>query len=281
LPGNPTDMPPWLPDALVATLCAASAAVWYVRLGRRPVAAAALTPGVDNGNPSVQIPVVPPGAIVFAALWVLYHLLGDLTAIVQNAEPPTFDAERTLQALQQNCWLLGAGTGVAWMLLTRGEHENLRAFGVRRRGLAGQIRDGLTTVTAAWLPVFAALFITLPIRTADRRHSVFQLLDADASLAIYAWAVLAAVVVAPLFEELVFRVILQTWLERIIGRAALPVAAVLFAAVHRFPDSLAIIPLALVLGAAYQSRRSYLEIVAAHAAFNAVMLALDSIMPDQ
>src|SRR5690606_33733527 len=143
-----------------------------------------------------------------------------------------------------------------------------------RRNFTGQLRTGWLTVTAAWLPVFAALLMTMPLRTADRRHSVFQLLDADASLAIYAWAVLAAVVVAPLFEELVFRVILQTWLERFIGRAALPVAAVLFAAVHRFPDSIAIVPLALVLGAAYLSRRSYVEIVVAHATFNAVMLAL-------
>ena len=64
-----------------------------------------------------------------------------------------------------------------------------------------------------------------------------------------------------------------------IGRAAIPVAAVVFAAVHGFPDSLAIVPLALVLGDAYQRRRSYWEVVAAHALFNAVMLALDAIMP--
>ena len=76
-----------------------------------------------------------------------------------------------------------------------------------------------------------------------------------------------------------FRVILQTWLERHVGKTAWPLAAVLFAAVHRFPDSIAILPLALVLGDAYLRRRNYWEVVAAHGLFNAVMLALDAISP--
>jgi membrane protease YdiL (CAAX protease family) len=223
--------------------------------------------------------VVPPGAIIFAGLWILYHLAGDLTAMIEGSAAPAFDPERTLKAMQQSCWLLGAGAGVTWMLLTRGEHAQFQAFGVEPRGIAAQVRDGISTVTAAWLPVFAVLLVTFPLRTAERQHSVFQLLGIRPSFEIYAWAVLAAVIVAPLFEELVFRVILQTWLARWIGRAAIPIAAVLFAAVHRFPDSLAIIPLALVLGDAYQRRRSYAEIVTAHALFNAVMLALDAVQP--
>ena len=278
-------MPPWLPNAILAALCAGSAAVWIMRFHKKWIAAGDGESGVVDAEPAATpppvVPVVPVGAIIFGLLWLLYHVLNDVAAMLDSAAPPTFDPERTLRALQQNCWLLGTGTGVAWMLVTRGEHDGLRAFGVRRSRFLAQIRDGLTTVTAAWLPVFAVLFATIPLRTADRRHSVFQLLDADDSLAIYGWAVLSAVIVAPLFEELVFRVIVQTWLERFLGIAAVPVAAVVFASVHAMPDSLAIIPLALVLGDAWRTRRSYTEIVVAHATFNAVMLALDATMPDQ
>ena len=92
--------------------------------------------------------------------------------------------------------------------------HSFSAFGAKSDGLAAQLRNGLLTVTAAWLPVFAVLLASLPLRTAERQHSVFQLLAVRPSLEIYAWAVLSAVVVAPLFEELVFRVILQTSLER-------------------------------------------------------------------
>lgn len=283
-------MPTWLPTAIIAALCTVSAAVWNRRL--RAGAALPATPtaaGEDAACPasapaaaavgSPAAPAVPPGAMLFAVLWIAYDLAGDVLSAIAPAAPAEVDPNRQLLQMQQNCWLLGAATCVAWMLLSRGEHEQLRAFGLRRRGLAAQVRSGLTTVTAAWLPVFGVLLLTLPLRTAERQHSVFQLLGVWPSLEMYAWAALAAVVIAPLFEELVFRVILQTWLESRLEAWAVPAAALLFATVHRFPDSLAIVPLALVLGSAYQRRRSYVEVVTAHGVFNLVMLVLYATMP--
>lgn len=281
-------MPPWLPTVIIAVLCTVSLAVWIRRLRRFNDDAndpASELPGdfpageaAPVNRPSLP-PVVAPGAMIFAALWILYHFVLDVSAMLANVEPPAFNPDNTLRAMQQNCWLLAACSAVGWMLVTRGEHQWFNAFGAGTDRLPLHLRNGLVTVTAAWLPVFATILLTLPLRTAERQHSVLQLLEMRSSLEIYAWAVLSAVVVAPLFEELVFRVILQTSLERFAGRAAIPIAAVLFAGVHRFPDSLAIVPLALVLGDAYQRRRSYWEIVAAHGAFNAVMLGLDAIMP--
>lgn len=263
-------MPPLLPTAIIIALCAASAFLWRRRWQdtSAPVADA-----------TVPIPYVLPGAILFALLWIIYHLVNDVTALLADVPPPAFDPDRTLTALQQNSLLFAAGTVIMWTLLTRGEPAQFIAFGARPERGGKHFHDGLLTVTLAWLPVFAALWITVPLRTPDRQHAVLQLLGVRPSFEIYAWAVLSAVVVAPLFEELVFRVILQTWLERHVGRAAWPLAAVLFSAVHRFPDSLAILPLALVLGDAYLRRRSYWEIVTAHGLFNAVMLGLDAISP--
>lgn len=263
-------MPPLLPTAIITALCAASAYLWFGRW-RQTADTATATP--------VPVPYVPPGAILFALLWIIYHLVNDVTALLADLPPPVFDADRTLTALQQNCLLFAAGTVIMWTLLTRGEPGQFIAFAGRPDRGSQALRNGLVTVTMAWLPVFATLWATMPLRTPDRQHAVLQLLGERPSLEIYAWAVLSAVVVAPLFEELVFRVILQTWLERHVGKTAWPLAAVLFAAVHRFPDSLAILPLALVLGDAYLRRRSYWEVVTAHGLFNAVMLALDAISP--
>jgi len=277
-------MPPLLPIAIVAALCAASAAVWGIRWrGWRGLAsgsaAAGQPPVSGDSRPSAPpvIPEVPPGAILFALFWIIYHLINDVLGLLADVPPQTFDPERTVTSLQQNCFLFAAGVVTLWTLLTRGESAQFRAFGAGRERIGTHFRDGLLTVTAAWLPVFAALWATMPLRTPDKQHAVLQLLEAQPTFEVYAWAVLSAVVVAPLFEELVFRVILQTWLEQHAGKIALPMAAVLFAAVHRFPDSLAIVPLALVLGDAYLRRRSYWEIVVAHGLFNAVMLALDAI----
>lgn len=278
-------MPPLLPTAIIAALCTASAVVWALRLRRRtahdaepddeePAPSPATSP-----DPVAGVPHVPPGAILFALFWIVYHLANDVTAMLADVPPPAFDPERTIRALQQNCWLFAAGIGVLWTLLTRGESAQFRTFGAGCDRPGIHLRDGARTVTAAWLPVFGVLWLTMPLRSPDKQHAVLQLLGDRPSLEIYAWAVLSAVIIAPLFEELVFRVILQTWLEQHVGRIALPMAAVLFAAVHRFPDSLAIVPLALVLGDAYLRRRSYWEIVTAHGLFNAVMLALDAVSP--
>jgi membrane protease YdiL (CAAX protease family) len=86
---------------------------------------------------------------------------------------------------------------------------------------------------------------------------------------------LAVAVVAPLSEELLFRVVLQGWLtERISATVAVPVVAIVFAAVHGWRDGLALLPLALILGYVFARRRSYLAVVTTHALFNSVMFGL-------
>lgn len=258
-------MPTLIPVATIAALCAASAIVWLRRWRH------AAAPSIGT------VPHVPAGAIVFGLFWIIYHLANDVTALLADVPPPAFDPARTLTALQQNCFLFATGVLVLWTLLAHGDSLRFREFGAGTDRVGRHVLDGVATATSTWLPVFATLWLTLPLRTPDRQHAVLQLLGAQPSFAIYAWAVLSAVVVAPLFEELVFRVILQTWLEQYIGKLAVLVAAVLFAAVHRFPDSLAIVPLALILGDAYLGRRSYWEIVTAHGVFNAIMLGLDAV----
>jgi membrane protease YdiL (CAAX protease family) len=154
-------------------------------------------------------------------------------------------------------------------------------LGFTLRRFNRQLQSGVLTLTAAWLPVFATLLATYPLRSAERQHAVLRMLQEHPSVEAYFWSVLSAVVMAPLIEELLFRVILQSWLTTRLGRVSgWLIAAVLFASVHGFPDSLAILPLALILGAAWHLTRSYWTIVAAHALFNAIMLALDALLPE-
>lgn len=296
-------MPSWVAGLIIAALCAASTAVWGWLSARRSKGLSPWTPeghlessavsgaecqqtGADGPLPIPAPPDVeiPSAAIILAVLWLVHHLLLNVAALLVDAESPPFDPDRMLRMLQQHCLVLGSGTVFGWLILLRGSIGRTaepRALGLCGRRLAAQLRDGLITVTAAWLPVFAVLFVTLPLRTVERQHTVLQLLAVRPTFEVYLWAVLAAVVIAPLFEELVFRVVLQTWLMRRVGMWSIPAVALLFAAVHGFPDSLAIIPLALVLGTAYHVRRSYWTIVTAHALFNAVMLALDAALTDR
>ncbi len=50
--------------------------------------------------------------------------------------------------------------------------------------------------------------------------------------------------------------------------------ALLFAVIHGFPDMIALVPLALILGWIYQRTQSYIAIVTTHAAFNTFNLTM-------
>lgn len=91
-------------------------------------------------------------------------------------------------------------------------------------------------------------------------------------------AVLLALVLAPLIEELVFRgVLMQRWSARYGMRLGIVLSAVLFSVAH--PASFAHIPGAIVLGLEYWFTRSLVAAMLVHAANNAVIAALEVAVP--
>ncbi len=137
------------------------------------------------------------------------------------------------------------------------------------------LKIGLWGLFASLLPVWIVSASIMPIRTEKDGHPFIQALIEGADPATQAWIALAVLVVAPLIEELLFRVILQGWLQDHVSPVAAVVAvAVGFAAVHSasWPDPLPLIPLSLVLGYIYYRRRSSLANVVMHALFNGVNL---------
>jgi membrane protease YdiL (CAAX protease family) len=141
--------------------------------------------------------------------------------------------------------------------------------------------DWLHQVSVGFTVGLAAFFLTQmlgllrPEQTPEEMHVLLRTLRAQGKESLLLIA-LSAVVIAPLTEELLCRVVLQGWLADRIGRWAIPTVAGAFAAVHGPSDGPLLIPLALILGVLYEYRRSYVEIAAAHAVFNAtnVFLAL-------
>lgn len=130
---------------------------------------------------------------------------------------------------------------------------------------------GVTVGLAALLPtaLFAAIFAV--DRDPNESHILLKTLQGKG------WdyltpILLAAAIMAPLKEELLFRVILQGWLADRFRKLAIPLAAGVFSLVHSASDAPLLIPLALILGTLYEYRRSYLEVVAAHAVFNGANL---------
>jgi uncharacterized protein len=154
-----------------------------------------------------------------------------------------------------------------------------RDFGLCLSGMTADLRIGLLGFLAALLPVYGVNFAVywFGLREEGVKHPLFVALEEHPGAELLGWVGLAAVVLAPLAEELLYRVILQGWLQtHLTPRSAILFVAILFALVHfesGRPDHLPLLPLALILGYVYYRRHSYLTVVFLHALFNATNLA--------
>jgi len=131
---------------------------------------------------------------------------------------------------------------------------------------------GLLVGLAALLPTTLIGALRSLVTEGETLHPYLVLLRETPSAVI--WIVVAAVVCAPIKEELMFRVVLHGWLYdrwRIAGAVA---AAIAFAAMHSLADAPLLMPLALMLGALYERRRSLIAACSAHAAFNAANILM-------
>lgn len=207
----------------------------------------------------------PP--VLLALLWVSYQ-------VVASFSQPQVSVLKLNQIIQ-SCLVLLALTGILLLILTIVNWKSLPQLGFRRDQLPTQLRDGTLGFLLALVPVTLLLVATYPFRSEETLHPLLQLLRSNPGLGVIGWIFLSAIVIAPLFEELIYRVLLQSWLEGFLSPLpAILVSALIFSVVHGFPDAIPLFPLAVLLGTLYYYRRSYFANVLMHALFNAINFAL-------
>ncbi|MCA9079827.1 MAG: CPBP family intramembrane metalloprotease [Planctomycetaceae bacterium] len=153
--------------------------------------------------------------------------------------------------------------------------RDLHQYGLVPRGGVRALINAGRGLIAAIAPVACVLLLTIPLRSEEQVHPLLLLLKADSSFGTFALVLMIAAVLAPLNEELIFRVILQSTLLHVLPpQWAIVLVALAFAAIHGLPDALPLLPLALVLGYIYYRDRSFLTIVLVHALFNGLNVLL-------
>lgn len=261
---------------VLGPLLSASIAAWgYVIYGAATRKAGPLS-GCDL--PALPLPrsALLLGAVVLGLL--LQQPAVDALLWLQGLPPPP-SPDVTLTAVQWQCGVNLALTATLLGILGSAP-GGLPAYGIQFRPLRMQFRDAILGFLLAIGPVFAVLVLSLlaGLRGEQPEHQLLQMLQEDGSLRNWFWISLTAVVAAPLTEELLFRVLLQgALLEMVPPAAAIAISAVLFCVVHQFPDSLALLPLAVVLGYVHYRRRSYFTLVLIHALFNGINLLLTAL----
>ena len=152
-------------------------------------------------------------------------------------------------------------------------------FGFRRRGSAGCVRDGLLVgvglVLAAIVLVWVSWTAISLFRVEPEQQKIVQLLvsevENEARPGVYFFFGLAAIVLAPVTEEILFRGVMYPSIKQAgFPRTALWGTSLLFALWHF--NRLTFLPLtviALALTLLYERRDNLLAPIVAHATFNA------------
>jgi membrane protease YdiL (CAAX protease family) len=150
-------------------------------------------------------------------------------------------------------------------------------FGLNLSRWRSDILVGAGGFLASFIPVYLVTVLQqfLNWRGPDDKHVFFKILEASEGNGAVLWIVGAVVIVAPLAEELLYRVLLQGFIQsQLAPWMAISFSTAIFCFVHGQSDILPLVPLALILGYIYYRRRSYLALVVAHGLFNAMNITL-------
>jgi hypothetical protein len=255
-------------DFIFTLVLFASGYVWWrvaVKL-RDKQQVLAYRPRTQSGKLFLLGPIILIGWVVFPA--VAMHVLNVPEQI-------------GLRHIQATCLANGLLLLLSYNLILSYDCTLLKIFGIAASGWRQPLAEGAIGFLAALLPVFAMQGLTflIGLRTAEdpKQHQMLQFLQEQPGMATFVWLLISVVILAPLAEELVFRVIVQGWLAtRLPPAGAIVTTAVLFSAVHDWPDALSLFPLALILGYVYHRSNSYWAVVVLHLLFNATNLAVAS-----
>ena len=209
-----------------------------------------------------------------AAVFLTLTLIG--VFLIFGLQPrSTRVVEYTLDKVRFDCLARAVLVALLTSLLTGFGSRSARDFGITLANLRQQVMVGLETAHASFLPVLMLMMATMLLRQPGEKNALLVLLDQDRSLTTLAWVVLAAVVLAPLVEELLFRVILLGWLKtKTTSAHAIGISSLAFAFIHGPLDGAALLPLALLLGSLYDRQQRFLSVVVAHSFFNLWNIAL-------
>ncbi|MGD9722617.1 MAG: lysostaphin resistance A-like protein [Pirellulales bacterium] len=175
---------------------------------------------------------------------------------------------------------------VALVYLARkvGVYADDIGFDLRR--LPYDLRLAGTTFLAAILPVYGLQYFVTQVLGYKSEHPLVELTREQPSVGALSLMTLAAVVVAPLVEEFLLRVLVQGWLEKKqlehrlrsdlmapdepAGFGPIIVSAAIFAALHGWPDQIALFVLSLFLGYLYQRTHRIIAPLAVHVCVNSL-----------
>jgi hypothetical protein len=127
----------------------------------------------------------------------------------------------------------------------------------------------ISVLPSMLLRLLLVVVVTQLTGSAPDSNPLLEILNSDAGPQLMLLIAFAAVVVAPIAEELQFRVVLLGGLQQRGWQwTGMLLSSTLFTLAHGFPDCIALVPLTAALCYTWHRRRSYLTCVLVHCLFN-------------
>lgn len=160
--------------------------------------------------------------------------------------------------------------------------RGLKGFGLGRKGLLPDAGWAMVNYLTVLPMVFLGLWVVLIIGTliaGDNfqmtRHESLSTMMSDSPLILKAVVVFFAVIVAPVFEEVMFRGLFQSSIVSITGRRWLGiiVASIFFVMLHPVMHWLGLFALSVCMGYTYERSGSLRRAIFVHMIFNGISTA--------
>ncbi len=158
----------------------------------------------------------------------------------------------------------------------------LSGFGLRRKGIFRDIAAAAAYFIAAWPLVLAAIYLVVAIGTI-LEGSDFQMQQNEGMAVILEnrqWSlrflmIFFATIVTPVFEELIFRGLLQSYLRNLDYSPweSIFIVSVIFSALHPWMHLPALLILSVCMGYAYEKSGSLSRSIFLHCFFNSSQIA--------
>ncbi|MEZ6047247.1 MAG: CPBP family intramembrane glutamic endopeptidase [Planctomycetaceae bacterium] len=232
--------------------------------------------------PEVEKPMTAPVALGcflgYLALPAVYILIWSSMQQTENAELGELP-----QSVKLMHMVLSMGVQLVYLvvvLLVAHQQKliSLNDCGFHLKNIRQQVAYGWEAFLLAIPPVLIVLTLTAAFRSPDKVHDLFKVISEQATVTNSLLIALSVMLLAPLTEEIAFRVCMQGFVQHRHPSVAIVLTAFFFATIHGFPDSIPLLPLSLILGMLYYYRKSFLACFTTHALFNGYNLVIALLM---
>jgi membrane protease YdiL (CAAX protease family) len=223
-----------------------------------------------------------PAYLPFIPLLLWFGTVSLAITITANLLPDLPDWQ---SAFLDNAFLcIGAIAAMVVIILLARAHfvRRLKGFGLNAKTIHKDFFAGVLNLLSVWpivmLMIIPMIFLGKLIWGQDfemQQHEELELIAAHSQLSVRVLIIITTVAVVPVFEEMLFRGLLQTMLRSFLGKAWLSIiiSSGLFSMVHgNVPHWPALFALSVCMGYAYEKSGSLFRPIFIHSLFNAISI---------